>query len=98
MTELEAAVRAAIIDAETAAGFPEALLTLQARAAVEAMTRMGFVQAHGWEYAVKRGDVTVAAGFNTLEQADAYRQRDRSGRADAVEIVRRPVGVWEPAE
>ncbi|MEO5317638.1 hypothetical protein PV761_03455 [Arthrobacter sp. CC3] len=93
MNELEIAVRQAINDSEGAAGSPDDLLDVQARAAVEAMVRMGWIQAHGWEYAVKRGDVTVAAGFNTLEQAQAY----APGLAGA-EIVRRPVGVWEPAE
>lgn len=95
MNEMEAAVRAAIIDAETTAGFPEALLTLQARAVVEAMTRMGVFQAHGWEYALKRGDVLMAQSFNTREQAEA----ELGGWADGeFEIVRRPVGVWEPVE
>jgi len=86
MNELEEAVRQALTDVTN----PEDLLTVQAQAAVEAMTRLGYVQAHGWEYAIKRGDVTVAAGFNTLEQAQA------AGLVG--EIVRRPVGVWEPAE
>jgi hypothetical protein len=87
--ELFEAVRTAITDAAA----PEYLLTLQAQAAVEAVLAAGWVKAHGWEYAVKRGDVTLGAGFNTLEQAQAY----APGLAGAV-IVRRPVGVWEPVE
>lgn len=88
---LFAAVRQAINDSEAAAGNPDDLLTLQARAAVEAMERLGYVEAHGLEFAVKRGDVTVEAGFNTLEQAAEY-------APPGYEIVRRWVGVWEPAE
>lgn len=94
MNELEAAVRQAINDSEGAAATPDDLLTLQARAAVEAMTRTGVFQAHGWEFAVKRGDVLMAQSFNTREQADAELERWPAGE---FEIVRRPVGVWEPA-
>ena len=90
MDELTAAVRQAINDSEAAAHSPDELLDVQARAAVEAMTRSGVFEAHGFEYAVKRGDVTVAAGFNTLEQVEA------SGLQG--DIVRRPVGVWEPVD
>lgn len=85
--ELFEAVRTAITDAAA----PDYLLTLQAQAAVEAVLAAGWVKAHGMEYAIKRGDVTVAAGFNTLEQAQAY-----APRVPGAEIVRRPVGVWEP--
>ncbi|MDQ0854831.1 hypothetical protein QFZ79_002942 [Arthrobacter sp. V4I6] len=91
MNELQAAVRQAINDSEGAAGSPDELLTLQARAAVEAMERSGYVRAHGVEYAVKRGDVTVAAGFNTEEQA-------RESMGPGAVLVRRWVGVWEPVE
>jgi hypothetical protein len=91
VNELEEAVRQAITDVTN----PEDLLTVQARAAVEAMTRLGYVQAHGWEFAVKRGDVLMAQSFNTREQADAELERWPAGE---FQIVRRPVGVWEPAE
>lgn len=87
--ELFEAVREAITDAAA----PEAILTLQAHAAVRAVLESGWVQAHGYEYAVKRGDVLVAQSFNTFEQAAA----EADGLPGA-EIVRRPVGVWEPAE
>jgi len=95
VNELEAAVRQAINDSEGAAGSPDDLLTLQARAAVEAMVRTGVFQAHGWEYALKRGDVLMAQSFNTREQAEAELGGWPAGE---FEIVRRPVGVWEPAE
>lgn len=88
---LLAAVRQAINDSEGAAGSPDDLLSLQARAAVEAMDRLGYREAHGVEFAVKRGDVTLTAGFNTLEQAAA-------SCPPGCHIVRRWVGVWEPAE
>ena len=93
MSDLFAAVRQAINDSEAAAHSPDELLDVQARAAVEAMTRSGVFEAHGFEYAVKRGDVTVAAGFNTLEQA----MEEFPGLPGA-EFVRRPVGVWEPVD
>jgi hypothetical protein len=88
---LWAAVRVAINDSEGAAHSPDQLLDVQAGAAAGAMERLGYVQAHGTEYAVKRGDVTVAAGFNPLEQA-------RESMGQGMSIVRRWVGVWEPAE
>jgi hypothetical protein len=87
--ELFEAVRSAITDAAA----PEAVLTLQAQAAVQAVLAAGWVKAHGHEYAVKRGDVLVAQSFNTLEQAQAY-----APGLPGAEIVRRPVGVWEPVE
>lgn len=93
---LLAAVRQAINDSEAAAGSPDDLLTLQARAAAEAVERLGYVEAHGVEYAVKRGDVVLESGFNTEEQARLWVER-RLGAVE-VQIVRRWVGVWEPAE
>ena len=86
--ELFEAVREAITDAAA----PEDILILQAKAAVRAVVEAGWVQAHGFEYAVKRGDVIVAQSFNTFEQAEAY-----APGLPGVEIVRRPVGVWESA-
>jgi len=94
---LLAAVRQAINDSEAAAGSPDDLLTLQARAAAEAVERLGYVEAHGVEYAVKRGDVVLESGFNTAEQARLWVDR-RWGADEEVVIVRRWVGVWEPAE
>jgi len=55
------------------------------------------VEAHGVEYAVKRGDVVLESGFNTAEQARLWVDR-RWGADEEVVIVRRWVGVWEPAE
>jgi len=95
VNELLAAIRQAINDSEGAAGSPDDLLDVQARAAYEAMTRMGVFQSHGWEYALKRGDVLTAQSFNTREQAEAELAAWPDGE---FEIVRRPVGVWEPAE
>lgn len=90
---LLAAVRQAINDSESAAATPDDLLTLQARAAVEAMERLGYQEAHGAEYAVKRGDVMLAQSFNTQEQAELFLQDWPIGE---FQIVRRWVGVWEP--
>jgi hypothetical protein len=87
--ELVSAVREAIEEAT----HPDDILTVQAQAAVEAMIRAGWVQAYGYEYAVKRGDVIVEAGFNTLEQAEAY-----APNLPGAVIQRRPVGVWEDVE
>jgi hypothetical protein len=91
--ELSAAVRQAITEAEEVAGWPEAMLTLQTDAAVGAVLRLGWVRRAGWEYAVKAGDVTEAAGFNTEGQAQAW----VDAHPGSFEIVRRPVGVWEGA-
>ena len=95
MNELEIAVRQAINDSEGAAGSPDDLLDVQARAAVEVMARLGYIQSHGWEYALRRGDVLMAQSFNTKEQAELSLRDWPDGE---VQIVRRPVGVWEPAE
>lgn len=85
---LLAAVRQAINDAEGAAGTQDHLLDQQARAAVGAMTRLGWVHGAGWEYALKDGDVTVELGFNTEAQA-------RSAVPGRFTVERRRVGVWE---
>ena len=92
MTDLFPAVRQAINDAEGAAHSPDELLDVQARAAVEAMTRSGWVEQAGWEYAARDGDVTLSCGFHTLEGclADAQTQ----GLTGFV-VERRPIGVWE---
>ena len=87
--DLFEAVREAITDAAA----PEDILTRLAQAAVQAVVEAGWVQAHGFEYAVRRGDVLVAQSFNTFEQAAA-----EAAGVSGAEIVRRPVGVWEPAE
>lgn len=87
--ELLAAVREAI--AGTVA--PDYILTMEATAAVEAMLAIGYVQAAGWEYALKRGDALMAQSFNTREQAEEWLKDWPSGE---FELVRRPVGVWEP--
>lgn len=91
MNEAQAAVRQAINDSEGAAGSPDHLLDVQSAAALGAMERLGYVRAAGEEYAVKDGDVTVAAGFNTLEQA-------RENTGPGYRIFRRWVGVWEPTD
>lgn len=90
-----AAVRQAINDSESTAGSPDDLLTLQAVAAVEAVERLGWREAHGAEYAVRRGDILTAQGFNTREQAEAAAGEWPPGE---FQVVRRWVGVWEPAE
>lgn len=88
---LLATVRQAVNDSEGAAGSPDHLLDVQSLAAVEAMERLGYVQAHGVEFAVKSGDVTLAAGFNTEAQA-------REVAPPGSYVTRRWVGVWEPVE
>lgn len=88
--ELLIGVRQAINDSETAAGSPDDLLTLQARAAVGAVIRLGWVKQAGWEYAVMAGDVTAEIGFNTEGQAQSWID-DHPGDYT---IERRPVGVW----
>lgn len=88
--ELLAAVRQAVNDSEGAAHNPDQLLTVQAEAAVVAMRRLGWIKQAGWEYAVMRGDVTLETGFNTEGQA-----RQWAAGLAGVEVVRRPVGVWE---
>lgn len=90
--ELAAAVRQAINDSEVAAGNPDDLLTLQATAAVGAMTRLGWFKAAGTEYAVKRGDVTDEVGFNTEAQARSWGFRHLT---EPFTVHGRPVGVWE---
>lgn len=90
--DLFMAVRQAVNDSEGAAHSPDELLDVQARAAVEAVIRCGWVEQAGWEYAARDGDVTLSCGFHTFEGA----------RADAVEkfpdrgwvVERRPIGVW----
>jgi hypothetical protein len=90
--ELHAALRQAINDSEVAAANPDDLLTLQAMAALGAVTRMGWFKAAGQEYAVKRGDVTDEVGFNTEAQARAWGFRHL---AEPYTVHHRPVGVWE---
>lgn len=92
--ELRAAVRQAINDSEGAAHSPDHLLDVQAAAAVGAMARLGWIKQAGWEYAVKRGDVTLEVGFNTEDQARHWVATRWGGVT--VEIERRPVGLWEP--
>ncbi|QDG61209.1 hypothetical protein [Pseudarthrobacter sp. NIBRBAC000502771] len=92
MSDLFPAVRQAINDAEGAAHSPDQLLDVQARAAVEAVVRSGWVEQAGWEYAARSGDVTLSCGFHTLEGclADAL---DHGFTGFVVE--RRPIGMWE---
>lgn len=92
MAELFPAVRQAINDAEGAAHSPDQLLDVQARAAVEAVERSGWVEQAGWEYAARSGDVTLTCGFHTPEGAvqDAISQ----GLTGFV-VERRPIGLWE---
>lgn len=95
MAELFPAVRQAINDAEGAAHSPDQLLDVQARAAVEAVVRSGWVERAGWEYAARSGDVTLTCGFHTHEGAvlDAREQG-----LEGFVIERRPIGVWELSE
>ena len=95
MTALFPAVRQAINDAEGAAHSPDELLDVQARAAVEAVERSGWVERAGWEYAARSGDVTLSCGFHTAEGCllDAREQ----GFTGFV-VERRPIGVWEVSE
>ena len=88
--ELLVGVRQAINDSDSAAGSPDDLLTLQARAAVGAVIRLGWVKQAGWEYAVMAGDVTAEIGFNTEGQAQSWIDDHPGGYT----IERRPVGVW----
>lgn len=90
--ELLIGVRQAINDSEGAAGSPDDLLTLQARAAVGAVVRLGWVKQAGWEYSAKRGDVTLSCGFHTFE--GALRDAEENHQEGFV-IERRPIGVWE---
>jgi len=89
--DLVPAVRQAINDSEGAAGSPDHLLDVQARAAVEAVVRSGWVQQAGWEYAARDGDVTLSCGFHTAEGA----LTDAAGKFERFTIGRRPIGVWE---
>jgi hypothetical protein len=91
--ELTVAVAAAIDASEAAAGSPDHLLALQAAAAVEAVIRSGWVAQAGWEYAAKRGDVTLSCGFHTADGAATHADRVY-GDLDYT-IERRPIGVWE---
>lgn len=93
--DLFMAVRQAVNDSEVAASNPDDLLSLQARAAVEAVVRSGWVEQAGWEYAARNGDVTLSCGFHTADGAlaDAVAQ----GFAGFV-IDRRPIGLWEGVE
>jgi hypothetical protein len=90
--ELLVGVRQAVNDSEGAAGNPDDLLTLQARAAVGAVIRLGWVWQAGWEYAAKRGDVTLSCGFHTYEGA---LQDAEAKYPEPWVIERRPIGVWE---
>lgn len=89
--DLLTVMRQAINDSEGAAGSPDHLLDVQAAAAVEAVERLGYVLAHGVEFAVKAGDVVLASGFNT----EAYA---REVAPPGAYVTRRWVGVWEPVE
>lgn len=89
--DLFPAVRQAINDSEGAAHTPDHLLDVQARAAVEAMVRSGWVEQAGWEYAARDGDVTLSCGFHTFEGALA----DAVSRFGRFTIGRRPIGLWE---
>ena len=93
--DLIPAVRQAINDSEGAAHTPDQLLDVQARAAVEAVERSGWVEQAGWEYAARSGDVTLSCGFHTFEGAAA--DAEARGLAGYV-IDRRPIGVWEVLE
>lgn len=95
MSDLFPAVRQAINDAEGAAHSPDELLDVQARAAVEAVARSGWVERAGWEYAARVGDVTLSCGFHTAEGClvDAAEK----GFTGFV-VERRPIGVWEVSE
>jgi len=95
VTDLFPAVRQAINDAEGAAHSPDELLDVQARAAVEAGERCGWVEQAGWEYAARSGDVTLSCGFHT--HAGAVRDAEEQGLTGFV-IERRPIGVWELSE
>lgn len=93
--DLFPAVREAINDSEGAAHSPDQLLDVQARAAVEAVERSGWVERAGWEYAARSGDVTLSCGFHTFE--GALRDAQAQGFTGFV-VERRPVGVWEVPE
>lgn len=86
------AVRQAVNDSEVAASNPDDLLTLQARAAVEAVQRCGWVERAGWEYAARVGDVTLSCGFHTFEGARADAESNHPDKGWVVE--RRPIGLW----
>jgi len=89
--DLVPAVRQAINDSEGAAHSPDHLLDVQAAAAVEAVTRSGWVEQAGWEYAARNGDVTLSCGFHTFEGALA----DALPKFGRFTIGRRPIGLWE---
>ncbi len=86
------AVRQAVNDSEVAASNPDDLLSLQARAAVEAVQRSGWVEQAGWEYAARVGDVTLSCGFHTADGALADAQ---SQGHEGFTVERRPIGLWE---
>jgi hypothetical protein len=93
--DLFPAVRQAINGSEGAAHSPDQLLDVQARAAVEAVQRSGWVEQAGWEYAARDGDVTLSCGFHTPEGALA------DARAQGLTrfvVERRPIGAWEVPE
>ena len=91
--DLVPAVRQAINDSEGAAHTPDQLLDVQARAAVDAVERSGWVERAGWEYAARDGDVTLSCGFHTFDGArDDARARFPNMRWT---IGRRPIGLWE---
>jgi len=91
MTEdLHAAVLHRITDVVESEDF----LTRIADAVVEAVTEAGYFPAAGVEYAVRRGDRILEAGFNTEAQAHAW-ATSHLGNIP-YEVPHRPVGVWEP--
>jgi hypothetical protein len=92
MADLFPAVRQAINDSEGAAHSPDHLLDVQARAAVEAVERSGWVEQAGWEYAARSGDVTLTCGFHTPE--GAVQDAEARGLTGFI-VERRPIGVWE---
>lgn len=91
--DLFPAVRQAINDSESAAGSADHLLDLQARAAVEAVVRSGWIERAGWEYAARAGDVTLSCGFHTFD--GAYGDALEKFPGMAWTIGRRPIGLWE---
>jgi len=91
--DLVPAVRQAINDSEGAAHSPDELLDVQARAAVEAVERSGWVERAGWEYAARHGDVTLSCGFHTFDGAYGDALENFPGMVWT--IGRRPIGLWE---
>ncbi|WP_427017814.1 hypothetical protein ACQCSX_04165 [Pseudarthrobacter sp. P1] len=91
-SELFMAIREAINDADGAAGSPDDLLTLQARAAIRAMKELCYFKAAGTEYAMRRDGVTEEHGFNTEEQARQW--VGQQAIPEDYEIHHRLVGPW----